>query len=1146
MTTRSSRSIVVLGMMTKMPVPGVVWQTLHYLVGLRRLGYDVTYVEAHARTPSMFVEGSRDSGSTEAADFLKHVLSPFGLGDAWALHALHHDGAVLGMDVAALRRTYQAADVILNLCGGTQPRPEHVEGGRLVLVATDPVQIEVELWQRRQETRDFMDAHCAAFTFGENYGKPGCEVPVSADYDLIPTRQPVVLDFWQHGHADSGVYTTVANWHQAFRTLRYRKDVYHWSKDREFLRFLDLPERSGRHLELALASYRPEDRRLLEARGWSVREAADFGFHGDPYRGYVQRSRGEFTVAKDQNVRLRSGWFSDRSATYLAAGRPVVTQDTGFGAALPTGKGLFGVSDLDEAVAALEAIESDYAAARRGALEVARGFFDYRVVLPRMLSDMGVEGPARRFGVPAGPTVGADPGLPDDLVLEPLSRRPLRLAPETVHALLSRPVPEPVPAAPGPPPPDHARTASILVVTHGKLPLTRLCLESLLAHTAHPAYEVIVVDNASPDGTPAYLRELAARHRQVRVVLNAVNAGFAAACNQAARIARGDVLVFLNNDTILPRGWLMELVGPLEDRTIGAVGPSTNRSGTGAEVGGQPDRTYADFVRRAGRAREDSGRLLEPTSMLAFFCLALRRDTWLHVGELDEGYGTGLFEDDDYALRLLEAGLRLACVRRVHVHHFGQASFGDLVADGTYARLHEQNRKRFQDKWNETWKPRDAAAQPDYDALIARVRSSLDGILPPGATVAVVSRGDPRLLDLRGATGWHFPREDDGTWAGHYPAEGKEAVERLERVRGQGAEFLAIPQTGFWWLDHYPELRAHLEERGDPVHRSDDLVVFCLFPRSGERAVESGRDAREARRLAPPPSANGHPSTVATQANGKRSVVRAPAAAPPRPVFIIGSPRSGTSVLTWALGQHPNLYPLEETVWFGRFHAGSLQAFHLGSSRGERSQLSAMGIDRGEFLAALGEAVDGLILGHRSWPDAPVAPQQPYARARSPHDPKRRWVDGTPENSFHVPGLAELFPEAVFIHLLREPDLVVRSLQRFDGIGGRRHTADEAYRKWVAHVRACTTAEGALGPERVRRVLHRDLLASPESVIHACLDFAGESWAPECLLPLSRKINSSGDMPAPEGTERDEARAEVVEEVRALESELFPMAGSRP
>jgi hypothetical protein len=479
--------------------------------------------------------------------------------------------------------------------------------------------------------------------------------------------------------------------------------------------------------------------------------------------------------------------------------------------------------------------------------------------------------------------------------------------------------------------------------------------------------------------------------------------------------------------------------------------------------------------------------------MLAFFCLAIRREVWREIGPLDTGFGQGLFEDDDYSVRLVEAGYRLICADDVLVHHVGEASFGELVADGRYGRLFERNRARFEAKWEHTWERRRRGPDAGYRMLVDDVRSAVEGVVPPNATVAVMSRGDDALVTFAGIRGWHFPRRLDGVWAGFYPADDAEAVAHLRAVHGQGAGYLAVPGPAFWWLDHYPALRRHLEHEGEALMSNDHLKLYRLAE-VGTKGV-------------------------------------------PRPVFIIGSPRSGTSVLTWSLGQHPNLYPLEETVWFGRFHTGLTESFELGTSRDDLSQLSAQKIGRGAFMQAFGRAVHGLIMEHRNWPDANVGSERPFARARAPDDPKARWVDGTPENSFFVDGLIELFPEARFIHLLREPASVVRSLRGFHHIGGRPHTASDAYARWLRHVRACVGAEEALGPERVRRVLHRNLIADPEGLVRECLQFLGEPWSADCLLPLQTRINSSGSRPALPADE--EADPELVAEVEALGASLF-------
>lgn len=386
---RARPRLVLLGMMTKMPVAGVVWQTAHYLLGFRRLGYDVYYVEAHARTPSMLMRTPEDDGSVSAAAYIADVMRRFGLRDRWAYQALHDDAACFGMTEGELRRLFESAELVINLHGGTQPRPEHYATGRLVYLGTDPVQLEIELAEGREGTIAFLEPHCAFFTFAENYGRPDCGLPRTERFELLPTRQPVVLDLWPDRPPARRPFTTIANWQQPWREIRWNGEVYHWSKHYEFLKLLDLPSRTSQPLELALANCAPKHRDLLTQHGWRVRDSLPFSTDPDAYRDYISASRAEFTVAKDQNVRLRSGWFSDRAATYLACGRPVVTQDTGFGAALPTGDGLFAFSDMDGALAAIEEVNSNYTRHRRAAREIAREHFDAGAVLGRILEHLG-------------------------------------------------------------------------------------------------------------------------------------------------------------------------------------------------------------------------------------------------------------------------------------------------------------------------------------------------------------------------------------------------------------------------------------------------------------------------------------------------------------------------------------------------------------------------------------------------------------------------------------------------------------------------------------------------------------------------------------------------------------------------------------
>jgi hypothetical protein len=384
------KKIVLLGMMTRMPVPGNIWLVVHYLLGFQRLGYDAYYVEAHGSTPRELMERPDDDSSARAAAFIDRILRRFDLGDHWAFHGLHDDGRCYGMNESQLRDLYRSAELIINLHGGTVPSPEHLNGGRLVYLETDPVTLEIRLHNMNAKASALLEPHHHFFTWGLNYGQPDCRVPLPERFHFRPSPPPVLLDFWQsNAGAPGDTFTTVGNWKQA-GDIKYRGDVYHWSKHHEFLKFLDLPGRTSQPFELTLASCDDDDQGLLKRHGWQFRPASSVSGDLDEYRKYIQGSRGEFTVAKDQNVRLRSGWFSERSAQYLAAGRPVITQDTGFGSYLPTGEGLFAFSTLEEIVQAVDRINTDYELHSRAAREIAHEYFAAERVLSNLLEHAGI------------------------------------------------------------------------------------------------------------------------------------------------------------------------------------------------------------------------------------------------------------------------------------------------------------------------------------------------------------------------------------------------------------------------------------------------------------------------------------------------------------------------------------------------------------------------------------------------------------------------------------------------------------------------------------------------------------------------------------------------------------------------------------
>jgi hypothetical protein len=239
-----------------------------------------------------------------------------------------------------------------------------------------------------------------------------------------------------------------------------------------------------------------------------------------------------------------------------------------------------------------------------------------------------------------------------------------------------------------------------------------------------------------------------------------------------------------------------------------------------------------------------------------------------------------------------------------------------------------------------------------------------------------------------------------------------------------------------------------------------------------------------------------------------------------KPIFIVGSPRSGTSILTWCLGQHPNIIPVEESDWMGDLAIRLAIYYQIGSARGDYSLLSSMDVEKAEFFAVFGGSINDLILRHRvslerkRWRHA--AGQSVLGDSfASRYKPRTRWVDGTPEYSFYICGLRKLFPEALFIHVFRDVTSVVRSMLHFHHVSGQSLVANvqEAYSYWLRTVSSCLLAERAYGPNVVFRVRHSDLVDAPEGTLRSILSFLGEPFVPECLEPLAQRINSSNVPP---------------------------------
>ncbi|HEV2209321.1 MAG TPA: hypothetical protein VG167_11135 [Verrucomicrobiae bacterium] len=388
---RGKGRIIVFGILFWYPLAGVTYQFLHYLLALRRLGYEPYYIEDSGRWIYDPRLNDLSPDPTYNLEAVVPVLQAHGFGGSWAFRGNYPGGRCYGLSEEKILRLYGEADAFLNVTGAQELREEHLACRRRIYVETDPVAAQIKVARGDAQTIAALAAHDTHFSFGLNFGAPDCQVPLER-FRWLPSVQPVALELWQNpvpASPNGAAYNTIATWHNKGKDIIYKGETYYWSKDREFNKILDLPRRRTVPFELAVG-VPANSRRRLESHGWRLVDPLRLSSDLETYRQFILGARGEFTVAKDQNIRLRSGWFSDRSACYLAAGRPVITQDTGFGSYLPTGKGLFAFRGLDDILAAVDAIESDYAGHCRAARAIAQEFFAAEKVLGSLLARTGL------------------------------------------------------------------------------------------------------------------------------------------------------------------------------------------------------------------------------------------------------------------------------------------------------------------------------------------------------------------------------------------------------------------------------------------------------------------------------------------------------------------------------------------------------------------------------------------------------------------------------------------------------------------------------------------------------------------------------------------------------------------------------------
>jgi hypothetical protein len=360
---------------------GSTWVRLHYMLGLLKLGVDAFWVDRLGAVDPLAHHHSLEYLMRRFA----RTMADFGLGDRYCV--IYNGGErYFGMQESRLRALVAEADLLLNISGHLPPACPLMGVRRRAYVDVDPG--FTQIWARHCDMA--VSRHNLFVTIGQNVGTPDFYIPTDGT-DWLPITPPIFLDEWPARYDPRCTrFSTVADWRGSQEAMY--EEEYYGGKRREFLRLLRLPRDSRQPIELALCigSEDSEDAALLVGNKWIVQDP--YVYAGDPYsyREFIQFSRAEFSVAKGGYVKSNSGWVSDRTAAYLASGKPALVQSTGFEGRLPTGRGLLTFRTAEEAMAGIEEINGNYAEHCRAARRIAEDYFDSDIVLRDLLARAGV------------------------------------------------------------------------------------------------------------------------------------------------------------------------------------------------------------------------------------------------------------------------------------------------------------------------------------------------------------------------------------------------------------------------------------------------------------------------------------------------------------------------------------------------------------------------------------------------------------------------------------------------------------------------------------------------------------------------------------------------------------------------------------
>jgi hypothetical protein len=378
-------TIVVGGYIVAYPLGGMTWHHLNYLLGLQELGHEVWFLEDSGSYsyPYNPITWQSSADSTYGREYLERTFAQYGFPKRYCYYSEFED-AHYGLSKSGLNDLLARADLLLCVSGVTPIRPDRPRPRRTTVIDTDPVFTQLRM-NHDSEFKDYYRKFDRIATFGRLIGQSDCPLPTHG-FNWIGTNQPIALRHWPFARDVGSAFTTIGKWeHTADRHLEFNGKSYRSSKGVEWMKMIDLPRRTKWKMTLGMLSMPKETVQEFEGHGWSVVDAEKSTLSCQAYSQFIAQSAGEFTVAKEIYAGLPSGWFSDRSSAYLASGRPVVTQASGFDRWLPTGEGLFSYTSVEEAADSLNAIAGDYPRHAKAARDIAERYFDSKRVLPELL-----------------------------------------------------------------------------------------------------------------------------------------------------------------------------------------------------------------------------------------------------------------------------------------------------------------------------------------------------------------------------------------------------------------------------------------------------------------------------------------------------------------------------------------------------------------------------------------------------------------------------------------------------------------------------------------------------------------------------------------------------------------------------------------